>query len=257
MILCTCDPAITEGQLPYDVNRPELVADLPKQLKEISGLGSKGDELYAIEDEDGVLFVLDRDNGSLIGLYDFAEDGDYEGVDVVGDEVWVARSDGHLYQIRRVGQEDQDVTEYKTFLTDGNDVEGLFYDAPNNRLLLACKDDPKGNGLDNENRYVFAFDLNSRRLEEEPVISFERMNNFSPSAIAIHPQSSEIYLLSSVGKQMVILTPEGKFKSLHKLRKSLFGQPEGLTFTPDGTMYISTEARGGNPARIYRLPLLP
>ncbi|MGB3800507.1 MAG: hypothetical protein WA952_11895, partial [Lewinella sp.] len=109
--------------------------------------------------------------------------------------------------------------------------------------------------LPKENRYIFSFDLATSRLDEEPAYTFPRYNKFSPSGLAIHPLSGNLYLTSSVGKQLGVISPQGKVELLVNLPRKFFPQPEGICFTADGTMYISSEARDGKPGRIYRLPL--
>ncbi len=254
VLLCTCGPATLDAQFPYDLDHPELLAEMPEILGEISGLGMHGDELFAIQDEDGILFRLSTADGSVRGQYAFWGEGDYEGVEVVGDAVWVTKSNGRLYEILGYGTEDQEVNEYNTWLNGDNDVEGLAYDAANHRLLLACKDDPKGNGLDKANRYIFAFDLATRKLGEEAVFSIPREDDFAPSSLAIHPLTGQLFLTSSVGNQLLVARADGTIETVKLLDKQWFPQPEGLTFAPDGTLYLSTEARYGAPGRIYRLP---
>jgi uncharacterized protein YjiK len=55
----------------------------------------------------------------------------------------------------------------------------------------------------------------------------------------------------------MVMSPEGKVLKTHHFDKELMPQPEGIVFANDGTLYISTEARGVQPARIYKLPLRP
>ena len=256
-LLFTCAPAPAFAQVDYSVHSPELLVDLPEELEEISGLTLDGDDLLAIQDENGIIFRVSTADGSIKERILFADDGDYEGVALVGKEIWVARSNGHLYQVTAPGQPDQQVTRHKTWLDQDYDVEGLYYDAAGQRLLLACKEDPPGNGMPKENRYIFSFDLETTTLDKEPAFTFPRYNDFSPSGLAIHPQSGNLYLTSSVGKQLGIVTPAGKVELLVNLPRKFFPQPEGICFRPDGTMYISTEGRDGKPGRIYRLPLSP
>lgn len=258
LLLCTCGPAQLSAQFPYDLDHPELVAELPEALREISGLTLRGNELLAIEDEDGILFFLDATDGTINRRTEFWEAGDYEGLAAVGmNEVWVTKSNGRLYRITDPRSDRPKVTEFNTWLKGENDVEGLAYDAPRNRLLLACKDDPKGNGLDKDNRYLFAFDLNKLELAEEAAYSIPREDEFSPSALAIHPHTGQLFLTSSVGNRLLVADSTGRIETVRKLDKKWLPQPEGLAFTPDGTLYISTEAKDGEPARIYRLPLAP
>jgi DNA-binding beta-propeller fold protein YncE len=69
---------------------------------------------------------------------------------------------------------------------------------------------------------------------------------FAPSGIAIHPATKDIYVISSAGKQLLILSAAGKIKSSHKLNSKHFTQPEGISFSANGDLYISNEGKGGN-----------
>ncbi|NJB86466.1 uncharacterized protein YjiK [Lewinella marina] len=254
----TCGPAPLAAQFPYDLDNPQLVGELPEELDEISGLTIRNGDLLAVEDEYGILYRLALADGSILERTEFWESGDYEGLATVGEnEVWVTKSNGRLYRITAPGTNEQRVKEYNTWLKGENDVEGLAYDATRNRLLLACKDDPKGNGMSKENRYIFAFDLETKKLGEEAAYSIPREDDFSPSALAIHPLTGQLFLTSSVGNRLLVADAEGRIETVRKLDKRFLPQAEGLAFTADGTLYISTEARDGEPARIYRLPLAP
>lgn len=271
------------GAIGYDFDRPELLAKLPNVLNEISGLSlsPQPDELLAVEDESGKFYRLQLATGRVLGATEFWKDGDYEGIEAVGNDVWVVKSTGTLYRIRRPGLATQEVTKFNGFLEEDNNVEGLTHDQSSNRLLLVCKSYAAGFM---EVRSVFAFDLGTETFVKEPVFSVGRMGmraflascpqtskhdklvdfinerenyELSPSAIAIHPKTGEVFITSSVGKIMVVLSPSGKISHVRKLEKDFFAQPEGMVFTPDGTLYISTEAKDGEPARIFRLPYQP
>lgn len=267
----------------YDLSSPDLLGEMPKELAEISGLsltGNQANELLAIQDESGKVFRLSARTGKMISSITFWKDGDYEGVEAVGNDIWVLKSTGTLYQIMDIGQPSQQVEKYNTELTGDNDVEGLTYDPIRNRLLLACKKDASNDGNSKNGRYIFAFDLATKTLASQPVYAIEReaVQNYllscekstaheklcdfflardefdlAPSAIAIHPITGQLYITSSVGKVLMVLNANGTIDGLHKLKKGLFPQPEGLAFDPDGTLYISTEAKKDAPARIYRL----
>ncbi len=256
---------------------------MPNELAEISGLSlanQQGNELLAIQDELGKIFRLSTRTGKMISSITFWKDGDYEGVEAVGDDIWVLKSTGTLYQVMDIGLPSQQVEKYNTALTGDNDVEGLTYDPTRNRLLLACKKDASNDGNSKNGRYIFAFDLATKTLAEKPVYAIEReaVQNYllscekstahkklcdfflvrdefdlAPSAIAIHPITGQLYITSSVGKVLMVLNTNGTIDGLYKLEKGFFPQPEGLAFDPDGTLYISTEAKKNAPARIYRL----
>lgn len=264
----------------YDLEHPELLAEMPKELKEISGLSlsPRNNELLAVQDEDGMFFRLDIRNGQLLGATEFWKDGDYEGIEAVGEDIWIVKNTGTLYQIANPGTTQQEVTKYNGFLTEENDVEGLAYDQANNRLLLSCKSHYSGL---KETRSVFAFELATKQFMAKPVFNIGRedignyMSNcpqtkrhekiikfitdkedfrLGPSAIAIHPITGRIFIASSAGKLLIILLPDGRIEHVRRFDKDSFPQPEGMAFTPDGTLYISTEARDDEPAKIYRLP---
>ena len=125
----------------YDYAAPKLIGELPSELDEISGLSvdpSHRNELLAIQDEEGKIFRINSKTGALLWAITFWKDGDYEAVEAVGEDIWVAKSTGTLYHITNAGKPNQQVEKYNTDLTSENDVEGLAYDKLKNRLLLAC-----------------------------------------------------------------------------------------------------------------------
>ena len=137
-------------------------------------------------------------------------------------------------------------------------MEGLAYDASQNRLLLALKGDP-GNGLEDV-RAIYAYDLVAGRLLQQPVftLSRERLDPggapFKPSGLALHPKTGEIYVVSGVRRALVVLSPDGELRAAVALPPRLYPQPEGITFAPDGTLYLSNEGGGGTATLLRFLP---
>ena len=283
LIFCTALAPALRAQLVagYDFDRPTLVGELDERLDEISGLSpsTTPGELLAVADEKGTVYRINGGSGTLLWNLDFWKEGDYEGIELVGQDIWVVKNTGTLYRITGAGTPEQETTKYNGFLSDENDVEGLAYDPANNRLLLACKDDARDDGNDKDGRYIFAFDLGSKTFNEQPVFSIHRKDvlhylgicekskkhdklvdffgdddfDLSPSALAIHPRTGQMFLTSSVGKLLVVLSSTGKIEAIHKLDKATYPQPEGLAFATDGSLYVSTERRGDRPARLYRV----
>lgn len=269
----------------YRFDRPQLVSLLPDELEEISGLSldETGRYLLAVEDENGRVYFLDRTSGRIEKTVDFWKDGDYEGIEAVGEEVYVVKNTGTLYRISNIGTDAQSVEKYNDFLTDDNDVEGLAWDARQQRLLLACKAAGDDGADAAHERCIFAFDPRTGQLDPEPVVvirrddvkaylrtaprvdGYEKLCEFfieeeeyelSPSSLAVHPLTGDLYLTSSRGKILMVVRPDGSIRHVEKLRKEQFPQPEGLCFAADGTLYLSSEGRKG-PALIYRLPYQP
>jgi uncharacterized protein YjiK len=271
-------PSISSSYIfPYDLNKPSKIDTLPKKLKEISGLGFAEDgSMYAVQDENGSVFKILED-----GLEEtpFRKDGDYEGIEIVGEHVYVVKSSGTIYKISNLGTDFQMREDFNDFLDDHHDVEGLAYEKESNCLLLACKMFGKKDG---NKRAVYKFDLTTNKIVEEPyfyidvneikteVVRKAQMENnkscakllkkkgeeftYAPSAIAIHPISQHIYITSSQGKMLIVVDKKGKLLYLDKLNKSIHRQPEGLAFDKVGNLYISNEGKD-EKGMLYRFDI--
>lgn len=266
---------------PYDLEQPTITFEMPSQLLEISGLGLSADQkhLVAIQDENGILFTIDKETGEVVNQQDFWKDGDYEGVEMVGNIPYVIKSTGTLYEIKDLGLATQEVKKYKSFLNKENDVEGLGLDAKNNRLLIACKAQVKEGDVLKPEKHIYGMDLNTMQLDSTPVftIGLEEMKNylernsnikghekisdfftrtddkfkFSPCSIAVHPITGNIYITSSVGKLLLIIDASGQILHIEKLSKKMHPQPEGLCFDQLGNLYVANEGKDG-PAVIHK-----
>jgi len=225
---------------------------LPRALEEISGISYVNDSIIAcVQDEEGKIFFYNLNKEAVDRTLVFGEQDDYEGIAVVGKSAFVVKSIGTLYEVKNFMEEDFEVIAYENFLTEDHDVEGLCYDKINNRLLLACKENPDHRG---NFKSVYAFDLSSKKLKETPVfkltydnpvfLDFEDDRDeklFRTSEIAIHPKTNDIYMLDGVIPKILILNKKWEAQELLVLDPDTFLQPEGLTFNPKGEMFISNE----------------
>ncbi|MEL6720372.1 MAG: SdiA-regulated domain-containing protein, partial [Bacteroidota bacterium] len=84
-----------------------------------------------------------------------------------------------------------------------------------------------------------------------PMIHKALSKSFAPSAIAIHPITKDWYILSSVGKLLVVLDQEGNIQNVEKLSARLMKQPEGLCFDTNGDLFITSEGDGGK-GRLFK-----
>ena len=66
-----------------------------------------------------------------------------------------------------------------------------------------------------------------------------------PSGIEIHPLNQHIYIITSVGKLLIVLDKKGRLIDVAKLPKKLFKQAEGISFDTNGDLYISNEGVSG------------
>ncbi|MFK8006225.1 MAG: SdiA-regulated domain-containing protein [Saprospiraceae bacterium] len=271
--------------LPYSINEPQGRLEMPLELKEISGLtlSPNGEHLCAINDEQGVIYFINKNTGKVDREVKFHGQGDYEGIETVGNKIFVIKSTGTVYEVDDLEKEEVKPKKSKYILKKPNDSEGLALDKPNNRLLVACK----SASCFHENclihtcktkRSIYSLNLETNKVDPEPIFEigltelqvflkknkskdeldvfkkFITLENdfipFHPSALAIHPMSRDIYILSSKGKTMMILSSSGNIIAFEKLDKKIHTQPEGIVFDEDGTLYISNEGKKGNNGTI-------
>lgn len=250
-----------EELIPYNLYEPGRIIELPLEQAEISGISYlKENTLVFVDDERGHVYTLDYQTGEVTGQYRFGKKGDFEDIEVVAHTVYVLRSDGNIYRIKALGLPEQRDKKYETSLTAQHDCEGLAYDPRQDYLLIACKSSPglKSSAPETNTRRIWGFDLGQAKdLIETPVyiLNFAEMSmltntnitaqDFQPSGIAVHPLSGDVYLISSVGNALIVLDAEdGHLIAQTALNERIFKQPEGICFSPKGTLFISNEGRG-------------
>lgn len=235
--------------------------DMPDVLKEISGIAYMDAKHFAcIQDENGVIYIYNTDTRKIEKEIPFAGPGDFEGITLVGNDAYVVRADGMLYAISDISGNKHVVKEYSTPLTVKHDVEGLCYDKNNNRLLLGAKETKPGyNG-------IYAFDLTTRTLKEEPVLTIEmtymsagavqkkKSQEIMTSALSIHPLSNDIYITDGRKSQLLIMGRNGKIKNHYVLNSKDFSQPEGISINPAGDIFISNEG-AKEPGNILKISI--
>ncbi len=257
-----------ENPLPYNFDYHSDLFILDRSLTEISGLTYlvNEDELLAINDELGHFYHLEASSGRITNDRKFSKRGDFEGLAVDGFKVYIAKHNGHIYSYDLISSE---VDDFKTGLHSRNDVEGLCIHKESNHLLLACK----GQGLQKSKsksvKEIYAYSLSENRLIEKPFLSIKdkilvewvkenhkhlskkkrkkleaRVKDFSPSGIAIHPKTKEVFIVSARGSSLVVMNSTGDLVSLVFLNEKTIPQPEGICFDADGNLFISTEGHG-------------
>jgi DNA-binding beta-propeller fold protein YncE len=260
---------VASGQLQkkYNLTSPDRIITLPIVLHEISGITAIDTAtVAAVQDENGVVFILDIINNKIIRQITFFGNGDYEDIARSASTLWVLRSDGAIFEISAYTSRNFKVSILNTGVPS-EDNEGLFFNRSNNRLLIGCK-----SGIDRDNfknkRAVFAFDTKTKRLSNDPVYTFDiksleafseknkikvpRNDDNEPdislriSALALHPLNGKLYVLSASDRLLFVFNNDGSTDNIINLDKKLFRQPEGITFLPDGAMLISNEGADGD-----------
>ena len=237
----------------YQVNKPDTTFYLTSSLNEISGLTLSPDQefLLAVQDEQGIIFWIDKTTGEISRRTKFANADDYEGIEVVGKYGYISNSKGTIDKVDlELGEK---VETFKTFLNSDHDVEGLGYIKSRNSLLVACKSYENKKDKD---RKVYRFDLQRDSLLPEPFYSLDRKEirtllgrekgaAFAPSAIGTSPDGTKVIVMSSTSSAILTIDLSGKIHSAVELSKALHRQPEGITVDRHGVMYIANEGQGG------------
>jgi len=264
------------GDTSYDFDRPDAAFELDAVLGEISGLAVLGDgTLAAVQDEDGILYVLDPSTGGIIDERTFGPPGDYEAVALGAGRLFILEAGGRLYRFDDWTASALDGSEFELDLPARCDGEGLRYDPEGDRLLVSCKE-RSGPHLGQE-KAVFAFDTAGRLLAERPVYALDPrafavsvddhpvneavrsmlservdLSGLKPSELALHPLTGEIFVLTSVREAVFSMRRDGSVTGVWKLEDALLEQPEGMDFLPNGDLYISSEAGVGGRGVLLR-----
>ncbi|MBI4547226.1 MAG: SdiA-regulated domain-containing protein [Ignavibacteriae bacterium] len=249
----------------YDLwNKKPVVLELPKELREISGIVVIDEErLFAHNDELGVVYQVDLHTGSIEKYFSLGKkrnQDDFEDIAVAVDQFFLVSSDGKIYRFTE-GENNSHVKFelFETGLSARYEVEGLCFDPDSQSLLLACKGYP-GKGFGNA-RAVYSFSLKNLKLEKKPrfVLLLRELRDkfgikkFQPTGITRNPMTGTFFLLSSNESSILELSSTGEILGCVRLPTEIHRQPEGIAFSPDGTLLISNE--GHRHGFVVKYPL--
>ncbi|MEO8412470.1 MAG: SdiA-regulated domain-containing protein [Ginsengibacter sp.] len=256
-----------ENTYRYNLKNPNHTWRLPEQLAEVSGnTWIDTNHLMLIEDIHADLYYIkiDEATATLERTIPFADNDkdkfDIEDVTYVNHIVYALWSHGDLFKITN-WQTNPGIEKIKTGLHKENNTEGLCYDPVSGQLLVACKGESNLNDEKKSTRAVYQFDMAQNKLKDQPFLlihkkDFEKLADekleFNPSAIAVHPITHDIYLLSTRdNKCMAVYSRDGMLKAFQYIDPELMPQPEGICFSPDGKLYISSEGKKGEPGNLF------
>ena len=258
-------------QTNYDFAKPVGKWTLSDSLNEISGIAfQKNGHILAVEDLHPILYELKLGDSAatIINKIEFRktdeEKFDFEDLAVANDSIYALWSHGAIFKIikKKNGYSSE---RSKTWLKKDNNTEGLSYDPVTGNLLVACKDE---SGLDDEKkstRSVFEFDIKGDSLLTKPFMVINKKDfesiagekvDFYPAAITVDPVTHDIFIVSTKETKCIAqFSHDGRLKAFDYFDKEMLPQPEGLCVDKDRNLYVSTEARHGKPAAIYKFAL--
>lgn len=272
---CKTSPKNKTGPADYDFTAAEKF-NMPSSLLEISGVTisrQKPDTFYAIQDEEGKLFRFGWKETGKKESSKFGKSGDYEDLAIIGETVFVLKSNGLIYSFAlgdAIYEEIDSVYEWKGLLPKGGDFEyeGMYGDERDGKLYVICKS-CKGNKKDETvSGFIFQAGTDASvapqasgtfEIDVETIKPFSGKvkNGFRPSGLARNPVTDEWYIISGVNKLLVVTGPDWKVKGAHHLSGNTFNQPEGITFDKQGNLYISNEGDDITDGNLLRFNLKP
>jgi len=237
----------------YSFSAPDEKMELVKQLHEISGMGyiPGKDLLVAQNDEKGDIYTVDFKNKSdEFGKVKFSGKGDYEDIVHTDTAEYLLVSTGGIVKVQT---KDSLMLpqEYTLGIEGKNEFETLYKDVDGSLVMLCKECDHEKDQI----RAAYRFDPRTQTFSTEPIYMIDigaikkvlndEKAEFKPSAAGINPVTGKLFIVASVGKLLVIAGKDGKVEQVFKLDPILFNQPEGLTFAPNGDLYISNEGGEG------------
>lgn len=236
----------------YTYARPDHVYELPAILREISGHTlTDANTVLCVQDELGGVFEYDLSNGEIKNIYRFTDVGDFEGITTRGEEVYVLRSDGTVFYFNYKNRKS---IEKKVLSINALNFESLTYDKASGKFLVVSKDaiinTPESKRIiyeisnDDFHKPVVYKEIDVHELNRyiETKIGDGKSESvlFNPSAIAVHPLTKEVYVLSAHDRVLAVYNDKG-LKSVFPLPAEVYYKPEGITFYENGDMLISSE----------------
>ena len=263
----------------YDLTNPDRVFAMPEKLNKIEGLSISPDgySLILANHKDGEIHYINKWRGDYEKSVRYRKRARYRGIEAVQDDVFSIRENGVIVHASELHTDKPQSRVINTKLNAKYVVGGLAYYPKHNELLIACQGNDGDEAFD-DSRGIYIFDINRDELmfppmflvNDEEILDYInsahalkdaghyhfhepiRSVRFLPSAIAVHPQTDEIYVLSAANLLVAILSEEGKLLHVEELDPVLFREPSGMCIDVNGDLFISSKGAQGESGEILR-----
>jgi hypothetical protein len=236
---------------------------LPDQLKEISGLALTSDgRLLTHGVRRGRVFEIDYRRGMIVKEFSLgrgsdALTGNFEGITVVNDVVYLMSSEGKLYEFRE-GKDGKkvDYIMHDTGLKTECEFEGA---RAINSLLLACKNVYNKHLKDSLVIFRWRLEGDSATrasrltLPLAKAIGTNTWKGLHPSDITVEPFKGNYVLIAATEKALIEITPAGDVVSARPIPGD-HPHAEGVAITKDSLLIISDEAGHRTPDEAVHRP---
>jgi hypothetical protein len=242
----------------YDLpGRGDSRIELGKSLAELSGLAFTADgRLLGHGDEKAVISQIDPADGAPLEQFAFTGrrgvlHGDFEDIQVVGDQIFLVTSGAELYE----GREREDGGSVEAVRLSGGlegvcQVEGMAWDQPSRSLLLLCKQARSKRWRNDV--VILSVSSETGRIDEQPRLIIPEpelarvtgARHFNGTAMTRHPTTGTYILLAGPQHAFAEVDARGRVLAGGRLDPRRHRQPESIAIDSDRTLLIGDEAAG-------------
>ena len=232
---------------------------LPKKLREISGLAlNNAQQLFAHNDEAGVIYQIDYEQGMVIRRYKLQEQTkkDFEAIAATDKELFLITSKGALYQMPlddidlHKAPDDVPLSFQRHKTGIDCEIEGLTYLSSEQMLYIACKNlrkRDKGTAIRIHRRRIDAGKLSEIESLSVTVQDLQsllgRSSSLQPSGITF-ANNGNLIIIAGRQNLLIELTTTGDLVGYAELPSSRHTQPEGIAITNKGQLLLADEGDG-------------
>jgi len=257
----------------FDLQHPNSVRTLPMGVQPFSDVTFlDSTHLIGLNQESGSLFVYDMVENSVSPFLPCDFGSKICNISSIDSTLLLVDDEKHIHFLRAP----YDAASLTTLGLENEQFEaaGVCFHQESHRLFLMSSNEERTEGYSSSS--VYAYNLNQQKLNAQPLfyISGEDIEafaienkliaphsdlsiiddtlesmNFTPSAIAVHPKTNEIYVLSRADHSLVVFNQFGEIVNFTSLDKTTFSDPSAMTFKKNGDLVI-TDGNLMNPTVI-------
>jgi hypothetical protein len=257
----------------FDLQHPNSVETLPMGVQPFSDVTLlDSTHLLGLNQESGMMFIYDLAGHSVTPFNTWDIGAKIKNISTIDSTLLLVDDAKHIHFFRAP----YDSSSLTTLNLENEQFEAtsVCYHKETNRLFLIASNEERMEGYSNSS--VYAYNLNQHKLNSQPLFSISGEDieafaiknnliaphsdlsimddtlesmNFTPSAIAVHPKTNEIYVLSSTDHSLVVFNQFGEIVNFTSLDKNTFSHPSAMAFKKNGDLLI-TDGNLMNPTVI-------
>lgn len=242
-------------QADYRLLIPDTHHEMPDLLREVSGITLLDSvTILCVQDELGIVFSYNLETEETKNFHRFTDKGDFEDITLSGERVHVLRSDGAVFSFDINNKKNNQQTALSV---PSLNVEGLFYHSKDNYIYMVSKEAEVFKNEKEAHRPIYRyhndgkfdvetlFEIDTKEINKllnQNYVALKKSEvQFNPSAIAIHPITEAVFVLSASDRLLAVYNADNQLTHVYPLPAELYYKPEGLVFEKDGTLFISNE----------------